>query len=112
MAQRDLSRISDAGQFRRHDDGLFNFGVTVRQEKRSLELVAYRFELRLPENSEPRFIRFDLNGPEHDNSKRDIRCHLHPGHDDLLVPSALLAPVEILELFLYHLYLPERQRSK
>lgn len=111
----DFRRTSEKDQFRRKDGGLFNFGVTVR-EKPALELIAYRFELRLPQGSEPRFIRFDLNRPDHDNSEAGIRCHLHPGHDDLLVPSALLAPVEILELYLYHVYFPDgnkrKQRSK
>ncbi|MFS8069055.1 MAG: hypothetical protein ACMG6S_22070, partial [Byssovorax sp.] len=41
-----------------------------------------------------------LNLPGHGNEKRDLRCHLHPGSDDLLVPAPLLTPSELLTLFI------------
>lgn len=55
---------------------------------------------------------FDLNMPGHQNSDKGMRCHLHPGHDDLQAPSALMTPVELLELFVYGLALPARPRAQ
>jgi hypothetical protein len=48
----------------------------------------------------PSFIRFDLNPPGHPNEERELRAHLHPGCDDLLLPSLILEPLEALELML------------
>lgn len=115
---KSFARSSSEGQFERHDGALFNFAITVvhRPGRQSLGLHAYNFEILFPagypEQNAPRFVRFDLNQPGHGNSSRGMRCHLHPGHDDLQVPSALLAPIEILELFLYGLILPDRARKK
>lgn len=115
---KDFSRRLSAGElFQRYDGGLFNFSITVAQGKKTLELLAYSFELRFPEShveahGTPRFTRFDLNRPGHPNASRGLRCHLHPGHDDLQAPSALMTPSEIIELFLYGLALPEVPRSK
>jgi hypothetical protein len=113
--KKDFGRASRDDQFERRDGGLFNFAVTVArcQGRQSLDLVAYNFELRFASGDQvPRFMRFDLNTPEHENNQSGMRCHLHPGHDDLQAPSAFLAPVELLELFLYRLALPDRQRRQ
>ena len=111
--QKDFGRMSDKGQFRRSDGALFNFALTVADavSGSGLELLAYDFELRLPEGRTPAFVRFDFNLPRQANSDNGLRCHLHPGHDDLQAPSALMAPVELLELFLYGLRFRERRRT-
>ena len=44
------------------------------------------------------FLRFDLNLPEHRNEYRELRCHLHPGSDDIIVPAPKLSPIEMLTL--------------
>lgn len=108
---KDFARTSEAGWFRRHDDALFNFAVTVRRERDSLALLAYNFELRFPTGMTPGFVRFDLNTPDHANQDRGMRCHLHPGNDDLQIPSPLMAPIEILELILYRCDLPAKLRK-
>lgn len=46
------------------------------------------------------FLRFDLNLPDHRNEARELRCHLHPGSDDILIPAPLLTPAEMLTLFI------------
>lgn len=110
-------RLSADTLFERHDGALFNFAVILGQGQQAPELLAYDFELRFPdpvitEHALPRFVRFDLNLPGHGNADAGLRCHLHPGHDDLQAPSALMTPVEVLELFLYGLALPDKPRAK
>jgi hypothetical protein len=89
----------------------------VRTRKgQPLELIAYDFELCFPERLHqearfPRFVRFDLNPPAHGNESRGLRCHMHPGHDDLLAPAPLMSPFDVLDLFVAGLVLPERPRK-
>ena len=115
---KDFARQLPADElFERCDGALFNFALTLGQGREAPELLAYDFELRFPPayaamHRGPRFIRFDLNLPGHDNASHGMRCHVHPGHDDLQAPSALMTPSEIIELFLYRLMLPEKLRSK
>lgn len=110
--QKDFTRLSEDGWFKRNDGGLFNFTVTlIEHSGRGLELLAYDFELRLPEGTSPRFVRFDLNTPWHENSQAGLRSHFHPGHDDLQAPSGMMAPLELLDLFIYGMRLPDRERA-
>jgi hypothetical protein len=94
--EKDLKRTGKRPCFRRRD--------------------AYDFELCFPERDDrearlPRFVRFDLNQPAHDNESRGLRCHMHPGHDDLIAPAPLMSPLELLDLFLSsELALPEEPR--
>jgi hypothetical protein len=114
---KDLKRTGQRPHFRRHDGAWFVFTITVRRRtKQPLELYAYDFELCFPEPGDkvhlPRFVRFDLNDPKHDNMGRGLRCHVHPGHDDLIAPAPVLSPVELLDLFLGDdLTLPARPRE-
>ena len=109
--RKDFKRQDDDGWFRRDDGALFNFTITVIERRPALELVAYDFELRPPPGMVPTFVRFDLNAPLHANEEAGLRCHVHPGHDDLAAPSALMTPLELLELFIYRMRLPDRMRS-
>ncbi len=116
--EKDQKRTGKLPCFRRHDGAWFVFTITVRRRhKQPLELYAYDFELCFPEHGDqeeprsPRFVRFDLNDPKHDNKAKGLRCHVHPGHDDLIAPAPVLSPVELLDLFLSEdLTLPERAR--
>lgn len=96
-------------QFERDDEAWFHFAITLREKKRqALELVAYNFEIVFPgEHRGPRFVRFDLNPPDHQNTQRDMRSHMHPGIDEESlqgqVPAPVLDPTEALELFVNHL---------
>ncbi|MRG94771.1 hypothetical protein [Polyangium spumosum] len=84
----------------RSDGAWFDFTITVRKGKGALELLAYDFELRLPPGMGAPFLRFDLNLPAHRNEERELRCHLHPGSDDILVPAPLMRPAELLALLI------------
>jgi hypothetical protein len=58
------------------------------------------------------FLRFDYNLPAHRNEEREIRCHLHPGSDDILVPAPLMSPLEMLALFIDGLRWPEERKRR
>lgn len=114
--EKDFKRTGNRPHFVRHDGAWFTFTLTVRAHRgQPLELIAYDFELCYPHDllssiHGPRFIRFDLNPPWHDNDPRALRCHMHPGHDDLLAPAPLMSPLELLDLLVTGLRLPEEPR--
>ena len=64
-------------------------------------MLAYDWEIYFPTGQPISFCRFDLNLIGHTNDDRGLRAHVHPGHDDLQVPSAVLTPVEALTFLLY-----------
>jgi hypothetical protein len=84
----------------RSDDSWFHCSFTVAETSTGLELLAYSFEVRLCPGMGTPFVRYDLNAPGHANEARDLRCHIHPGNDDIMLPAPLLSPMELLSLFL------------
>jgi hypothetical protein len=84
----------------------------VREAGGRVELLAYDFEIRLAPGMGASFLRFDLNLPGHDNAKRELRCHLHPGSDELLVPAPLMSPSELCKLFVYGARFPTARRPR
>lgn len=96
---KNQNRDVGLAHFKRNDGAWFDFSMTVRETEQNLEVLAYDFELRFAPGMGAPFLRFDLNLPGHHNQARDLRCHLHPGSDDLLVPAPLLTPSEMLTLF-------------
>ena len=97
---KNLKRDRRLAHFTRDDDAWFDFTITVREGGGRLELLAYDFEIRFPPGAGAPFLRFDLNLPAHRNEDRDLRSHLHPGSNDILVPAPMLSPTEVLTLFL------------
>jgi hypothetical protein len=98
--EKNQQRDREIPHFKRGDDAWFDFSITVRELSGQLELLAYNFEIRFPPGMGVPFLRLDLNLPGHHNDTRDLRCHLHPGADDLQVPAPLMTPSELLTLFL------------
>ena len=99
--------------FERDDGAWFDFTITVREHPGHLELLAYDFEIRFPPGTGTPFLRFDLNLPAHRNEDREVRAHLHPGSDDVLVPALMMSPQEVLALFLRQLRRPAgREKSR
>ena len=76
-----------------------------------LKLLLLTIEIRFLEDNPTKFLRFDLNLPEHNNDNQGKRFHLHPGNDDLMIHASPMSPLEILHLFLYDLKMPERPRG-
>ena len=97
-----------ADQFERDDGARFNFVVVARYLKDAApELIAYHFNLAFPGIHAPAFVRFDCNEAEFADVARNaarspLRCHSHPGHAQMTVPSPVLSPLEILDLLLRH----------
>jgi hypothetical protein len=111
--EKNFHRTLDKAHFTRADGAWFDFAITVARasDGKSLILLAYDFEIRFPEHIKPAFVRFDLNQPGHENEIIGLRSHLHPGSDDLSVPSPLMSPLEILDVLLHGLVLPEKARA-
>lgn len=102
---RNHARDQSIPHFERYDGGWFDFAITVAVgESERLELHSYAFELRFAEgDGSPHWLRFDLNPPDAKAADKELRAHVHPGHDDLRAPSPLMNPDEVLELLIYGL---------
>jgi hypothetical protein len=98
---KDFSRAPESIQLCRTDGAWFHFTLLLEEQRREcIRLLAYDFELVYPDGHRPWFVRFDLNPPGHPNEAREIRSHLHPGSEDLMVPSPILEPLEAIHLML------------
>ena len=98
-------RTPDKARLVRSDGAWLHFTLTlecVREGKHKGKAVdalwAYDFELVLPDGHTPPFVRFDLNEPGHPNELREIRSHMHPGNDDLLLPAPIMTPCELIDV--------------
>jgi hypothetical protein len=111
---KNFKRRKDAGPptyFERIDGCWFDFSIMIRKNKESAEIIGFDFEIRFPDNVPGKFLRFDLNLPEHDNEDLGMRFHLHPGNDDFIIHAPPMSPIEILHLFLYGFTILKKQRS-
>jgi hypothetical protein len=109
--KRNFNRSRDIPHFERVDGCWFDFTILIDETPKPAEIIGFDFEIRFPDESPVRFLRFDLNLPGHDNEERSIRFHLHPGSDDFMIHSPPMSPLEILHLFLYGLPIPKKSRS-
>ncbi|MBD2131714.1 hypothetical protein H6F47_04410 [Sphaerospermopsis sp. FACHB-1094] len=109
--KRNFDRIREIPHFERCDGCWFDFAILVDENIKPAEIIAFDFEIRFLENNPTKFLRFDLNLPEHNNDDKGKRFHIHPGNDDLMIHASPMSPLEILHLFLYDLKIPERPRS-
>jgi hypothetical protein len=107
---RNFKRRKEIPHFERRDGCWFDFSIMI--DESISEIIGFDFEIRFPENSSVQFLRFDLNLPEHDNEANGLRFHIHPGNDDLMIPSAPMNPLEILYLFLYGLQLKDDRKPR
>lgn len=110
---RNFNRTKDLPHFTRRDGGWFDFQLQVEEKGTQAEILAYDFELRLPEGNGIDFVRFDLNPPGHENEEHGLRSHFHLNADDdgLAAPAPVMSPFEILDLFLHGLCRTGRIRS-
>lgn len=100
---KDFRRNPAHARLYRDDGAWFHFTMTGRQTSRgAIEITSYDFELVFPAEHNPSWVRFDFNPPGHENETRDLRSHIHPGNDDILLPAPLMTPTELLELLIDH----------
>lgn len=109
--ERNFKRIKDIPHFERMDGCWFDFSILTDETLTPVQIIGFDFEIRFPEDNQIKFLRFDLNLPNHDNEERGMRFHMHPGSDDIIIHSPPISPLEILHLFLYGLSIPEKPRS-
>lgn len=102
---KDLRRVTSpqrTERFLRDDGAVIHFALIVRERQGNpLDLVAYGFEIYFPSQQPIPFIRFDLNDRRHSNDDLGLRAHLHPGNEDLQLPSPLLSPLDALNFLIY-----------
>jgi len=109
--KRNQKRSRDVPYFERADGCWFDFSILINELPKPAEVIGFSFEIRFPDDYQVRYLRYDLNLPNHDNEERGMRFHLHPGSDDFMIHSPPMSPLEILHLFLYGLPIPEKPRS-
>lgn len=87
----------------RSDGAFLSFSITLRQAKSGgLTVHAYRFSLTRSTGACPTFIRFDFDPPGRAHESDGLRAHIHPGDDEIRLPSAVLDPLEALTFVLLH----------
>lgn len=103
--EKDFGRLPSSARLKRSDGAWLHFSLALKVDKQGhvSEPHAYSFELVFPDGHQPRFVRFDLNEKDHENDNRWIRCHLHPGNDDLMIPAPVMSPEELLDVLLRRL---------
>ena len=109
--EKNQDRITDIPHFSLKNGCWFDFAIIVNENNKEAEIVGFNFEIRFPEKMYSRFLRIDFNTPNHDNDDKNMRLHLHPGHDDIMIHSPPMSPIEILHLFLYGIDIPDNPRA-
>ena len=109
--EKNQDRIRDIPHFSLTNGCWFDFAILVYENNKEAEIIAFNFEIRFPETMYSRFLRIDLNQPNHKNDDKNMRLHLHPGHDDIMIHSPPMSPIEILYLFLYGIDIPDNPRA-
>lgn len=108
---KNFPRDPNEPHFARVDGCWFDFAITLKEANKTVEFLGFNFEIRFPEAMFVKFLRFDRNLPEHNNKERGLRFHIHPGHDDLMIHAPPMSPLEILQLFIYGLDIPDKLRQ-
>jgi len=111
--EKNQDRDRSLAHFERDDGAWFDFAITVaRVSGEPLLILGYTFEIRFPTLESPRFVRFDVNLPGHENEGQGLRSHLHPGDDDLQVPAPFMSPLEVLDLVIYGMRLSPGRKPR
>lgn len=100
---RNFRRDPTFPRFTRQDGSWFDFQLTIRVVTGGYSVVSYDFEIRFVHQPRLGFLRFDLNPPGHGNDEDGLRSHLHLNVDDdgFSIPTPMLSPFEVLDIFLH-----------
>ena len=99
--------------FKLHNGCWFDFAITIDETVSHAQIIGFDFEIRFPQREGEiavPFLRIDLNLPDHNNDARDLRFHLHPSNDDIMIHSPPMSPLEILHMFLYGMNIRDKPR--
>jgi hypothetical protein len=111
---KNFNRIQDIPHFKLHNGCWFDFAITIDETGKPAQIIGFDFEIRFPQKegeTKVPFLRIDLNLPDHNNDERNIRFHLHPSNDDIMIHSPPMSPLEILHMFLYGINIPDKPRT-
>ena len=97
--------------FKLHNGCWFDFTILISEASKPSQILGFNFEIRFPEKFSPSFLRFDLNPPNHKNNVGNMRFHLHPSNEMIMLHSPLMSPLEILNMFLYGIKIPNKPRD-
>ena len=90
-----------AGYFRFDSGARLSFGITLTDSGKNCGLLSYRFHFVFPAGHNPEFIRFDLRSSGIADPLQESRAHIHPGLQDVRVPSRCMNPATILGYIVY-----------
>ena len=110
---KNFNRIQDIPHFKLYNGCWFDFAITIDETVSPAQIIGFDFEIRFPQREGEiavPFLRIDLNLPDHNNDARDLRFHLHPSNDDIMIHSPPMSPLEILHMFLYGINIPDKPR--
>ena len=110
---KNFNRIQDIPHFKLHNGCWFDFAITIDETVSPAQIIGFDFEIRFPQREGEiavPFLRIDLNLPDHNNDERNIRFHLHPSNDDIMIHSPPMSPLEILHMFLYGMNIRDKPR--
>lgn len=111
---KNFKRLKDIPHFKLHNGCWFDFAITIDETGKSAQIIGFDFEIRFPQKegeAKVPFLRIDLNLPDHNNDERNIRFHLHPSNDDIMIHSPPMSPLDILHMFLYGISIPDKSRT-
>ena len=111
---KNFKRTQDIPHFKLHNGCWFDFAITIDETGKSAQIIGFDFEIRFPQKdgeTKVPFLRIDLNLPDHNNDVRNLRFHLHPSNDDIMIHSPPMSPLEILHMFLYGINIPDKPRA-
>ena len=108
---KNFHRDQSIPHFKLHNNCWFDFAILIDETSKPAHIIGFNFEIRFPENFSTSFLRLDLNPPNHDNDIKNMRFHLHPSNDDIMIHSPPMSPLEILHMFLYGINIPDKPRA-
>ncbi len=112
--EKNQKREFHVPHFKLNNGCWFDFAITIDETCEPAQIIGFDFEIRFPQKEEGTkvpFLRIDLNLPNHNNDARNLRFHLHPSNDDIMIHSPPMSPLEILQMFLYGINIPDKPRA-
>ncbi|MGJ5675802.1 MAG: hypothetical protein ACR9NN_19655 [Nostochopsis sp.] len=72
----NFKRRRDLPHFERFDGSWFDFGILLDETNKPAIIIGFHFEIRFLDDNPIKFLRFDLNLPEHNNQDKGKRFHI------------------------------------